>query len=67
MLVKYDGRFKDTLQQIYEEKYQKDLEAAGITYEHRLIDDMVAQMIKSKGGMVIALKSKSELKTGRRS
>lgn len=67
VLMKYDGRFKDTFQQIYEEKYQKDFEAAGITYEHRLIDDMVAQMIKSKGGMVIALKSKSEFNTGRRS
>lgn len=44
------------------ERYQKDFEAAEITYEHRLIDDMAAQMIKSKGGMVIALKSKWELK-----
>jgi isocitrate dehydrogenase len=57
----------DMFQQIYEEKYQKDFEAAGITYEHRLIDDTVAQMIKSKSGMVITLKSKSDLNTGRRS
>jgi isocitrate dehydrogenase len=63
VLKKYDGRFKDIFQQIYEGKYQKDFEEAGITYEHRLIDDMVAQMIKSKGGMVIALKSKSESKS----
>lgn len=62
VLMKYDGRFKDIFQHLYEEKYQKDFEAVGITYEHRLIDDMVAQMIKGKGGMVLALKSKSESK-----
>ena len=57
ILKKYDGRFKDIFQEIYEAQYQKDFEAKGIWYEHRLIDDMVAQMIKSAGGYVMALKS----------
>ena len=59
ILKKYDGRFKDIFQEIYERDYRKDFEASGIWYEHRLIDDMVAQMIKSEGGMVIAMKSES--------
>jgi isocitrate dehydrogenase len=58
VLKTYDGRFKDIFQELYETKYRKDFEAAGIFYEHRLIDDMVAYMIKSEGGMVMALKSK---------
>lgn len=57
ILKKYDGRFKDIFQDIYEREYQKDFEAKGIWYEHRLIDDMVAQMIKSSGGFIMALKS----------
>ena len=57
ILKKYDGRFKDIFQEIYEKDYRKDFEANKIWYEHRLIDDMVAQMIKSEGGMVIAMKS----------
>lgn len=57
VLKKYDGRFKDIFEQMYEDKYRKDFEAAGIWYEHRLIDDMVAQMLKSKGGYVIAMKN----------
>ncbi|CAH6721357.1 isocitrate dehydrogenase [NADP], mitochondrial [[Candida] jaroonii] len=57
ILKKYDGRFKDIFQEIYESTYQKDFEAKGLWYEHRLIDDMVAQMIKSKGGYVMALKN----------
>lgn len=57
ILKKYDGRFKDIFQEIYESQYRKDFEAHGIWYEHRLIDDMVAQMIKSSGGFVIAMKS----------
>lgn len=61
ILKKYDGRFKDIFQDIYETTYRKDFEAAGIWYEHRLIDDMVAQMIKSEGGYIIAMKSKSHL------
>lgn len=59
VLKKYDGHFKDIFQSIYDQKYRAKYMAAGITYEHRLIDDMVAHMIKSEGGMVIALKSKS--------
>jgi isocitrate dehydrogenase len=57
ILKKYDGRFKDIFQEIYESQYKKDFEAKGIWYEHRLIDDMVAQMIKSKGGYIIAMKN----------
>ena len=57
ILKKYDGRFKDIFQEIYESTYAKEFESKGIWYEHRLIDDMVAQMIKSKGGFVMALKN----------
>ena len=59
ILKKYDGRFKDIFQEIFETTYKKDFDAKKIWYEHRLIDDMVAQMIKSDGGMIIAMKSKS--------
>ncbi|KAF2157683.1 isocitrate dehydrogenase NADP-dependent [Myriangium duriaei CBS 260.36] len=57
ILKAYDGRFKDIFQEIYEKEYKADFEKAGIWYEHRLIDDMVAQMIKSEGGYVIAMKN----------
>lgn len=57
ILKAYDGRFKDIFQEIYESEYRKDFEAKKIWYEHRLIDDMVAQMIKSSGGFVIAMKN----------
>ncbi|KAJ6111778.1 hypothetical protein N7523_007839 [Penicillium sp. IBT 18751x] len=57
ILKKYDGRFKDIFQEIFEKDYAKDFEAKKIWYEHRLIDDMVAQMIKSEGGFVMALKN----------
>jgi isocitrate dehydrogenase len=57
ILKAYDGKFKDVFQEIYEAQYRKEFEAAGIWYEHRLIDDMVAQMIKSEGGYIIAMKS----------
>ncbi|EER44546.1 NADP-dependent isocitrate dehydrogenase [Histoplasma capsulatum H143] len=57
ILKKYDGRFKDIFQEIFEANYKKDFDAKGIWYEHRLIDDMVAQMIKSDGGFVIAMKN----------
>ncbi|KAK3401664.1 isocitrate dehydrogenase NADP-dependent [Sordaria brevicollis] len=57
ILKKYDGRFKDIFQQIYDTQYKEAFEAKGIWYEHRLIDDMVAQMIKSSGGYVMALKN----------
>lgn len=57
ILKKYDGRFKDIFEEVYEKKYNKEFERAGIWYEHRLIDDMVAQMLKSKGGYIIAMKN----------
>jgi isocitrate dehydrogenase len=58
ILKKYDGQFKDIFQGIYDNEYKSQFEEKGIWYEHRLIDDMVAQMIKSKGGYIMALKSK---------
>ncbi|CAM9016392.1 hypothetical protein WICANDRAFT_26797 [Wickerhamomyces anomalus NRRL Y-366-8] len=57
ILKKYDGRFKDIFQKIYDEQYKAKFEELGIYYEHRLIDDMVAQMVKSKGGFIMALKN----------
>jgi isocitrate dehydrogenase len=57
ILKKYDGRFKDIFQEIYESTYRKQFDEKGIWYEHRLIDDMVAQMMKSSGDFIIALKS----------
>mmetsp|Transcript_6039 Transcript_6039/g.8927 ORF Transcript_6039/g.8927 Transcript_6039/m.8927 type:complete len:411 (-) Transcript_6039:27-1259(-) len=57
ILKVYDGRFKDIFQRIYEENYKSEFEAKGLWYEHRLIDDMVAQAIKSKGGFVWACKN----------
>ncbi|VVT53897.1 uncharacterized protein SAPINGB_P003805 [Magnusiomyces paraingens] len=57
ILKKYDGRFKDIFQEIYENEYKAKFEEKGIWYEHRLIDDMVAQMLKSKGGYIIAMKN----------
>jgi isocitrate dehydrogenase len=57
ILKKYDGRFKDIFQDLYDSSYKADFEAKGIWYEHRLIDDMVAQMIKSSGGYIMALKN----------
>ena len=61
ILKKYDGRFKDLFQEVFEADYKKGFEEKGVWYEHRLIDDMVAQMMKSEGGYVMALKSKSRL------
>ena len=57
ILKRYDGRFKDIFQQIYEAKYKSQFEASKIWYEHRLIDDMVAQCLKSSGGFVWACKN----------
>lgn len=57
ILKKYDGRFKDIFQAIYEATYRKEYEATGIWYEHRLIDDMVAYAMKSEGGFVWACKN----------
>lgn len=57
ILKKYDGRFKDIFQEIYEKEYKKQFEAKKIWYEHRLIDDMVAQAMKSEGGFIWACKN----------
>ncbi|ERL93482.1 isocitrate dehydrogenase [NADP] [Dendroctonus ponderosae] len=57
ILKKYDGRFKDIFQEIYEAKYKSQFEAKKIWYEHRLIDDQVAQALKSSGGFVWACKN----------
>lgn len=57
ILKKYDGLFKDTFERIYENEYKDKFIAAGIDYEHRLIDDMVAQAIKGEGGIVWACKN----------
>jgi isocitrate dehydrogenase len=57
ILKRYDGRFKDLFQQVYDAEFKTDFEAAGITYEHRLIDDMVAAALKWEGGYVWACKN----------
>ncbi|XP_041360662.1 isocitrate dehydrogenase [NADP], mitochondrial-like [Gigantopelta aegis] len=57
ILKRYDGRFKDIFEEIYQAQYVKEFEKAGIWYEHRLIDDMVAQALKSTGGFVWACKN----------
>ncbi|XP_013785051.1 isocitrate dehydrogenase [NADP] cytoplasmic-like [Limulus polyphemus] len=57
ILKKYDGRFRDIFQEIYESDYRMQYEAKGLWYEHRLIDDMVAQALKSEGGFVWACKN----------
>jgi isocitrate dehydrogenase len=57
ILKAYDGRFKDIFQAIFDEQYSNEFKAAGIWYEHRLIDDMVAYSIKSPGGFLWACKN----------
>jgi isocitrate dehydrogenase len=57
ILKAYDGRFKDLFQEIFESEFKADFEAAGLTYEHRLIDDMVAAALKWEGGYVWACKN----------
>jgi isocitrate dehydrogenase len=57
ILKAYDGRFKDIFQEVFETEFKADFEAAGITYEHRLIDDMVAAALKWEGGYVWACKN----------
>ena len=57
ILKRYDGRFKDLFAEVYESEFKADFEAAGITYEHRLIDDMVAAALKWEGGYVWACKN----------
>lgn len=57
ILKAYDGRFKDIFQEVYENDYKAEYAKAGITYEHRLIDDMVASALKWNGGFVWACKN----------
>jgi len=57
ILKAYDGRFKDLFQEIYETEFKEKFEETGITYEHRLIDDMVAAAMKWEGGYVWACKN----------
>jgi len=57
ILKAYDGRFKDIFQEVYEKEFKTEYEKAGITYEHRLIDDMVASAMKWNGGFVWACKN----------
>ncbi|MFN3688734.1 NADP-dependent isocitrate dehydrogenase [Salinarimonas sp.] len=57
ILKAYDGRFKDLFQEVYETEFADKFKAAGITYEHRLIDDMVASALKWSGGYVWACKN----------
>jgi len=57
ILKRYDGRFKDIFQEIFEKEYKKKFDDLKIWYEHRLIDDMVAQVLKSSGGFIWACKN----------
>jgi isocitrate dehydrogenase len=57
ILKAYDGRFKDLFQEVFEGEFADQFKTAGITYEHRLIDDMVAQVLKWEGGVVWACKN----------
>src|ERR1700743_1382060 len=57
ILKAYDGRFKDLFQEVFDKEFAAKFKAAGITYEHRLIDDMVASALKWEGGYVWACKN----------
>ncbi len=57
ILKAYDGRFKDLFEEVFNNEYKKKFEVAGITYEHRLIDDMVAAALKWEGSFVWACKN----------
>ena len=57
ILKAYDGRFKDIFQEVYDNEFKAQFEAQGLTYEHRLIDDMVAAVMKWNGGFVWACKN----------
>ena len=57
ILKTYDGRFKDLFAEVYESEFKSDFEANGLSYEHRLIDDMVAAALKWEGGYVWACKN----------
>jgi isocitrate dehydrogenase len=57
ILKRYDGRFKDIFQEVFDDEFSSDFRDAGLTYEHRLIDDMVAAALKWEGGYVWACKN----------
>ncbi|HEX6969875.1 MAG TPA: NADP-dependent isocitrate dehydrogenase [Micromonosporaceae bacterium] len=57
ILKAYDGRFKDIFAEVFEAEFKEEFEKAGLTYEHRLIDDMVAAALKWEGGFVWACKN----------
>ncbi len=57
ILKQYDGRFKDIFEEVYRSDYKERMDALGLTYEHRLIDDMVASALKWSGGFVWACKN----------
>jgi isocitrate dehydrogenase len=57
IMKRYDGRFKDLFQEVYDAEFKSDFDAAGLTYEHRFIDDMVAAALKWEGGYVWACKN----------
>jgi isocitrate dehydrogenase len=57
IMKRYDGRFKDIFQEVFDNEFKDDFENAGLTYEHRLIDDMVAAALKWEGGYVWACKN----------
>ncbi len=57
ILKVYDGRFKDIFEKVYQEEFKAQFDAKGLTYEHRLIDDMVASALKWNGGFVWACKN----------
>jgi isocitrate dehydrogenase len=57
ILKAYDGQFKDIFQDVFEKEFKADFDTAGLTYEHRLIDDMVASALKWEGGYVWACKN----------
>ena len=66
ILKTYDGTFRDIFQQILDEEFSCKFEKAGLTYEHRLIDDMVAQVLKWEGGIVWAAKLRRRRAAGHR-
>jgi isocitrate dehydrogenase len=57
ILKAYDGRFRDIFAEVFEAEFQKKYEAAGLSYEHRLIDDMVAYALRAEGGFLWACKN----------
>src|SRR6266545_3074988 len=57
IMKRYDGRFKDLFEEVFDAEFKDDFDAAGLTYEHRLIDDMVAAALKWEGGYVWACKN----------